>query len=227
MPVLGLLIDRAGGRQAGTPCPRPFISSAVRLHHISHHCIHVPTQLLALCCCHVCPCHPCCHPPHVALPPRCHPHGAGAPGHPAQAGSRTGSLPPSSCGTQGSGCPVSCHTGPSKFGPLQSPQCRSQCRRVPLQQITGMVWGDACPQHLKTPCALMAGCCQPGPKGHRRAGQGSCLFHPPVPPHEGWVRVTGDCLLWLPRGGNAPVDTGSQGLPKVRGQGHRRRGHGA
>ena len=44
VPALVLLIDRAGGRWAGTPCPRPFISSAVGLHHISCRCMRAPSS---------------------------------------------------------------------------------------------------------------------------------------------------------------------------------------
>lgn len=41
-PALALLIDRAGGCRAGTPRPRPFISSAVGLHHVSCRCTCAP-----------------------------------------------------------------------------------------------------------------------------------------------------------------------------------------
>lgn len=133
-PALALLIDRAGGRRAGTPRPWPFISSAVGLHHISRRCTRVPGsrhRAAATCV----PAVPTATFPAAPLP---HPWGR-SPWSPSPPGSGAGAVLPSPRGTRGSGCPTSCPIAPQSLGHCRAPNAipkvsASHCDETPARR---------------------------------------------------------------------------------------------
>lgn len=117
VPALALLIDRAGGCWAGAPRPQPFISSVVRLHHITHCHTHAPGSGTAAATC----------VPAVPTATSLCGHLRGL--KPLTPKARLCPCP--SHGTQDSGCPMSCPIGPPKppvpFPRLNHPTAAKHC----------------------------------------------------------------------------------------------------
>jgi len=119
------------------------------------------------------------------------------------------------------------HRPPEVWAPAEPQRC-SQGQGVPLCRSTGVAWGDTCPQHPKRP--------------HVPSWLGATGQVPTATPERVWgpTFVTRLCPARRDQShtkhgagrqaaasSSHPAEGTRRGSPKVRGQGHRRRGRGA